>query len=189
MEVIRLLARVVLGSLVAVFIVVSQGSPANATHYLTAYIDDKCGAGLSSNGLFWAEGPAMYWYVVQGQGGYNNCYMWTTTLDGNLGGAPVNRAWWYTDSQSPWPDGVAKIQYYIRGQHTSCYNVYYNYMPSGDFGPNYSYWRAQFPQQWTQLTDDWVYPAQGGKAYLGDKQFCSVNSSIEIDATLWDWWH
>lgn len=115
-------------------------NPASAGHTFTRIIDDDCGPlnPLPPGALFFAEGPDIYWnraYPVSNA--HNQCYLWTKTLDGNQGGAPVNLAWWYMYSPSD-PTGNYYVQAYQPGTHNSCGSVFYNVMPQGDTGEVFS---------------------------------------------------
>lgn len=157
-----------------------------ATHTFQRLVDDECGAFNPPVTLyFYAEGPATYWHVrYPVTNAHNQCYMWTTTLDGNAGGPPVNRAWWYLDSRTD-PSGSYYTMTYEPGTDNTCGNVYYNVLPRGDNGPNNSYYRSQ-AAGWTWITTEWFYPNLGGKIYLGDKQFCIEGSSITVDLMNWN---
>lgn len=153
---------------------------AHAGHSFTWLPDDNCG---NPHPMFWAEGPARYWYVVQGQGGHGNCFMYTTTIAG--GQAPVNRAWWYTHPEIG-PTGSYLIQAYsLGGQYATCGSAFYNVMPSGEFGPNNSYY-VNISAGWRMVSRQWLYPNQGAKVYLGDAQYCAVNSTISVDMMHFD---
>ncbi len=173
--------------LVTLLVVAIVQSPATATHTFTRIIDDDCGhlRPTPPGALFFGEGPDQWWYrATPVTNAHGQCYLWTTTLDGNEGGAPVNRGWWYLHSQFDLT-GTYYVQAYQPGTHNSCGNVFYNVMPQGDTGVNFQSWVSQLAG-WSYVARATMYPAEGAKIYLGDKQFCTANSTITIELTHWD---
>jgi hypothetical protein len=169
-------------SLVASLLVNAQ--PAAAGSWL---VDDGCGPGFGYYGYFWAAGPAEFWYVTTSYGGINGCFMYTTTLDGNQGGYPLNLAWWYADSVTPGENGYAQLAAYMPGYFNSCGSAFYNVFPDGDTGPNNSYYVSQ-AAGWQNVGPLLLtYSRDGAKVYLGDKQFCIAGSYISVDAANWTW--
>jgi hypothetical protein len=148
-------------------------------------IDDTCGT-TTYNDYFFPDGPAYYWYT--GGGGFNSCYMWTYTLDGNSGNPPVNLAWWYTDPNTD-PNGYSANASAYQAGYTTCPSVFYNVKPNGnDLPPNNSYWVSQAGPQWASVfTGLALQPYLGAKTYLGDQQFCSAHSSMNVDGFQYYW--
>lgn len=63
----------------------------SASAHSTRYIDDSCS--VPGGGLFYADGPAQYWYVKFYGPSPGGCHLWTTTITNWQ--SPINTASWY----------------------------------------------------------------------------------------------
>lgn len=79
------------------------------------YPDDGCGPGLSSDGYFWADGPASGWGTVAN--GWNGCSMWTLTQQQTY--PAIQYAEWYLPISSSY-NHTYNLQAYVPDMGASC---------------------------------------------------------------------